>query len=133
MVQWYWQGNTEVRGEKNGSVQLYTPQISHGLCWDRTGHSAIRNLQLTALATARITYKYSVRTAQRTQCVSIRKTDQWIVYRGHLYSNTSKFTNSLSNCAPDVHLQSVTIPDAVFIKFDLLMRSTTLLETCRWL
>jgi len=34
-------------------------------------------------------------------------------------------------CAPDGHLQTVTIPDAVLIQFDLLMMSTTLLETCR--
>jgi hypothetical protein len=74
---------TEVLGEKHGSVQLSTPQGSHGLCWDRTGHSMVRNLRLTASATTRITYKYSVPTAQRTQCVSIRKTDQWIMYRGH--------------------------------------------------
>ena len=35
--------------------------------------------------------------------------------------------------APDGHLQRVTIPDAVLIKFDLPMMSTTLLETCRGL
>ena len=35
--------------------------------------------------------------------------------------------------APDGHLQKVTIPDAVLIQFDLLMISTTLLETCRGL
>jgi hypothetical protein len=34
---------------------------------------------------------------------------------------------------PDGHLQRVTIPDAVLIKFDLLMMSTTLPETCRGL
>jgi hypothetical protein len=34
-------------------------------------------------------------------------------------------------CAPDGHLQSVTIPDAVLIQCDLLMMSTTVLETCR--
>jgi len=37
----------------------------------------------------------------------------------------------LSICAPDGHLQSVTIPDAVLYSFDLLMMSTTVLETCR--
>jgi len=35
--------------------------------------------------------------------------------------------------APDGHLQTVTIPDAVLIKFDLLMMSTKFLETCRGL
>ena len=39
----------------------------------------------------------------------------------------------LSTYAPDGHLQRVTIPDAVLIQFDLLMMSTTLLETCRGL
>ena len=34
---------------------------------------------------------------------------------------------------PDGHFQRVKIPDAVLIKFDLLMMSTTLLETCRGL
>ena len=34
---------------------------------------------------------------------------------------------------PDGHVQRVTIPDAVLIKFDLLMTSTTLLKTCRGL
>jgi hypothetical protein len=33
--------------------------------------------------------------------------------------------------APDGHLQGVTIPDAVLIQFDILMMSTTVLETCR--
>ena len=42
-------------------------------------------------------------------------------------------TSSLSTCIPDGHLQRVTIPDAVLVQFDLLMMSTTLLETCRGL
>ena len=33
--------------------------------------------------------------------------------------------------ALDGHLESVAIADAVLIQFDLLMMSTTLLETCR--
>ena len=39
--------------------------------------------------------------------------------------------SSLSTCAPDGHLLTVTIPDAVLIQFDLLMMSKILLETCR--
>jgi hypothetical protein len=35
-----------------------------------------------------------------------------------------------SSGAPDGHLQRVTVPDAVLIQFDLLMTSTTVLETC---
>jgi len=34
---------------------------------------------------------------------------------------------------PDCHLQRVTVPDAVLVQFDLLMMSTTLVETCRGL
>ena len=41
--------------------------------------------------------------------------------------------SSLSTCKPDGHLKRVTIPDAVLVQFDLLMMSTTLLETCRGL
>ena len=39
----------------------------------------------------------------------------------------------LSTYIPDGQLQRVTIPDAVLVQFDLLMMSTTLLETCRGL
>jgi len=37
----------------------------------------------------------------------------------------------LSTCAPAGHLQCVMIPDAVKYNSDLLMMSTTVLETCR--
>jgi len=58
------------------------------------------------------------------------------------YHQEVKFINAASGIvtfckwpsgAPDGHLQSVTIPDAVLILFDLLMMSMTLLETCRGL
>ena len=39
----------------------------------------------------------------------------------------------ISTCTPDGHLQRVNIPDAVLVQFDLLLMSTTLLETCRGL
>jgi len=39
----------------------------------------------------------------------------------------------LSTRIPDGHLQRVTIPDTVLVQFDLLVMSTTLLETCRGL
>jgi len=38
--------------------------------------------------------------------------------------------NSFSTCAPDGHLLTMTIPDAVLIQFDLLRMSKILLETC---
>ena len=60
----------------------------------------------------------------------------------HAHHQEVKFINTVSDMvtlckwpsgAPDGHLQRVTIPDAVLIQFDLLMMSTTLLETCRGL
>ena len=44
-----------------------------------------------------------------------------------------RLKRNFSACIPDGHLQTVTTPDAVLIKFDFLMMSTTLLETCRGL
>jgi len=45
LVEWYWQGKTEVLGEETVTVPLFPPPISHGLTWDRTpslrGHSTI--------------------------------------------------------------------------------------------
>jgi hypothetical protein len=49
----------------------------------------------------------------------------------HLVSSVSVGGHPVYRCAPDGHLQRVTIPDAVLIQFDLLMMSTTMLETCR--
>jgi hypothetical protein len=51
----------------------------------------------------------------------VRFTDPWI-------SKLRK--NSFSTYAPDGHLLTVTIPDAVLIQFDLLRMSKILLETC---
>jgi hypothetical protein len=45
-VEWYWQGKTEVLGEKPVTVPLCLPQITHGLTRDRTR-------RLTAWAMAR--------------------------------------------------------------------------------
>jgi hypothetical protein len=48
--------------------------------------------------------------------------------------NTASGIGTLCRClsgAPDGHFQSLTIPDAVLIQFDLLLMSTTVLETCR--
>jgi hypothetical protein len=39
----------------------------------------------------------------------------------------------LATCIPDGHLQRVILPGAVLVKFDFLMMSTALLETCRGL
>ena len=63
-----------------------------------------------------------------------------IIRRSKLYYTASGIVHSvgavpctgpLPICAPDGYLQSVTIPDAVQYNFDLLMMSTTVLETCR--
>ena len=42
VVEWYWQGKTEVFGETPVSVPLCTPQIPHGLAWDRVWAFAVR-------------------------------------------------------------------------------------------
>ena len=62
-----------------------------------------------------------------------------IIRRSNCINTASRIVFSVSDrpvcrlrtCTPDGHLQSVTIPDAVLIQFDLLMMSTELLETCR--
>jgi len=52
---------------------------------------------------------------------------------GHIIVAATFLERGQGHGAPDGHLQRVTIPDAVLIKFDLPMMSTTLLETCRGL
>ena len=47
------------------------------------------------------------------------------------WQSVAQVERALSTCAPDGRLQTATIIDAVLIQFDLLMMSTTLLETCR--
>jgi len=69
LVEWYWQGNTEVLGEKSAAVPLCLPQISCVLAWDRTWVSAVRGRRLTASVIQdfrlnRTIYKYRARTAQ---------------------------------------------------------------------
>jgi len=49
---------------------------------------------------------------------------------GRMSGIPTHLTSALSTCAPDGHLLTVTIPDAVLIQFDLLRMSKTLLETC---
>jgi len=41
------------------------------------------------------------------------------------------FRALLCTCVPEGYLQSVTIPDAVYYNFDLLIMSTVVLETYR--
>jgi hypothetical protein len=53
LVEWNWQGKTEVLGEKPVPVPLCPPQIPHKLTWDRTRASAVRGQRLTAWAMAR--------------------------------------------------------------------------------
>jgi len=66
---------------------------------------------------------------RRSNCIN---TASGIVTICHTPSGT-QVERELSTCAPDGHLQTVTILDAVLIQFDLLMIITTLLETCRGL
>ena len=50
-----------------------------------------------------------------------------------LVSSLSVSDPPVHRCAPDGHLLTVRIPDAVIIQFDLLRMSKILLETCRGL
>ena len=61
-----------------------------------------------------------------------------IIRRSNCINTASGIVLSVSDrpvfrCTQDGHLTENTIPDAVFIHFDLLMMSTVLLETCRGL
>jgi hypothetical protein len=51
-VEWYWQGKTEVLGEKPVIVSIRPPQILCRLAWAQTGASVVRGRQLTARAMA---------------------------------------------------------------------------------
>jgi hypothetical protein len=48
LVEWNWQGKTEVLGENPVPVPLCPPQIPHGLTWNWTRASAVRGRRLTA-------------------------------------------------------------------------------------
>jgi len=48
-VEWHWQGETKVLGEKQVSVSLCSPQIPHRLTWARTRPSAVWVRRLTAV------------------------------------------------------------------------------------
>jgi hypothetical protein len=53
LVEWYWQGKPEKRGEKPVPVPLCPPQISRGLSRARTRASAVGGRQQTVWAMAR--------------------------------------------------------------------------------
>jgi hypothetical protein len=48
LVEWYWQGKTELLGEKPVPVQLYPPQISQVLARDRPQASEVSSRPLAA-------------------------------------------------------------------------------------
>jgi hypothetical protein len=53
LVEWYWQGNTDVVGEKRVPVSPCPPQIRHGCCPKiEPGPHTVRGRQLTAWAMA---------------------------------------------------------------------------------
>ena len=59
------------------------------------------------------------------ECVTIV-----ISRHAHIYIYIYMHESPLVTCVPNIHLKSVTIPDAVLIQFDLLKMSTIVLETC---
>jgi hypothetical protein len=74
-------GENNLLGGKRVLVPLCSPQISHGLTWDRTLASAVRGRRLTAWSIAQpsrvrlawIIYTDSARTAQYTHYMSVTK------------------------------------------------------------
>jgi len=46
MVEWYWQGKTEVLGVKPVTVTLCPPQIAHGLTWNWIWASSLTGRRL---------------------------------------------------------------------------------------
>ena len=64
------------------------------------------------------------------RAISCSSTGGQIVLTQHLVSSLSVSDRPVHRCAPDAHLLTVTIPDAVLIQFDLLRMSKILLETC---
>jgi hypothetical protein len=70
------------------------------------------------------------------RAVSCSSSGGQIVLTQHLASSLSASDrpvlrlSSFSTCAPDRHLLTVMMPDAVLIQFDLLRMSKILLETC---
>jgi hypothetical protein len=47
MVEWYWQGKTEVLGEKPVPVPLCPPKMPRELAWHQTWNPAVRSPRLT--------------------------------------------------------------------------------------
>jgi len=64
------------------------------------------------------------------RAISCLSSGSQIVLIQHLVSSLSVSDRPVNTCAPDGHLLTVTIPDAVLIQFDLLRMSKILLETC---
>jgi hypothetical protein len=55
-VVWYWDGKTEVLGEKSVPASIWSPHIWHGLTRDGTPVSALRGRRLNAEATVSIPF-----------------------------------------------------------------------------
>jgi hypothetical protein len=85
-VEWYWQGKTEVSGEKPVPMPLCPPQILHGLTRDRTRASMVGGQWLTAWAMAwPIRPTYSNGTVHWTAVVWIpAEITSWSLYCYHI-------------------------------------------------
>ena len=62
------------------------------------------------------------------RAISCSSSGRQIVLIQHVVSSLSVSDRSVHTCAPDGHLLTVTIPDAVLIQFDVLRMSKILLE-----
>ena len=89
MVEWEWQGKTEILGEQTVPVPLCLSPIWQGLAFDRTRVSAMRGRWLTTWANARpwsskfisAKFNYSVPTSQKTHYFSITYNNQLMLFK----------------------------------------------------
>jgi hypothetical protein len=104
LVEWYWQGNTEVLGEKPVTLPLCTPQTSHTLVWFDLG--LLRdpedegNTPSETSVTLTATTRHSIREYVNLQLVILVDTECVCCEE----TNKILHTNSIS-CVTGIHVQ----------------------------
>jgi hypothetical protein len=110
----------------NGNLYFNVPLKVH-----RSITSAIDRLDAQIFnKSIKILYMYMFRAISRSSSGGQIELIQHLVSSHSVSDCPVHRLRELSTCAPDGHLLTVTIPDAVLIWFDLLMMSEILLETC---
>jgi hypothetical protein len=111
------------------TLALYILQVTLFCVFSLTVHLSITltNDQLVAqIFNTFITILYTC----MFRAISCSSSGGQIVLIQHLISSLSVNDSPVHRCAPDGHLLTVTIPDAVLIQFYLLRMGKILLETC---